>query len=249
MQTDFKRLLSSVILMLAISAEPFGVKAEAPMAKNQESKFEVIRLFNEKSEIEAENDLYEMISQQEKEMAEKPEKFEAWVTANQNRKFVVYNKVVDDTTLVRFDSEGISQTFAVKGTTGDYNNWQEVGTVSGNDIINIAYVVYWEVGGKNPENAMAQIQVIENRMRLSESSAEEVLSAKNQYSSWQQAKGRKLKANTEMEKEDLKKVFNYALQYMACQKISMPDNVIYAALFPQGSGTWKVIDGTYYCYK
>lgn len=248
MQSGSQRLIALAMLVMSITHFPMSEAITPDVVK--EEGYEVVRIFNEETEIEEENSFYEMIAQEEKAMADNPENFETWVKANQNVTFTVYNKTVDDTTLVRLDSEGNSKIFAVQGITGGgITDWKEVGKVSATDIIHIAYTVYWEVGGQNPESVSAQIQVIANRMQMAQSSVEEVLSAKNQYSSWGRAKARKLKSNSEIEKEDLKKVFKYALNYLACQTINMPENVIYAALFPQGSGTWKVIDGTYYCYR
>ncbi len=254
MQSGTKRIVA-ISLMLATITNPVVSHAAAPNGTVEwvDTGDEIVRLFNEETEIELENDIIQQMLQEEIDSAVGAEQFESWISS-QKGTISVYRKNVDGKLLVKLQSNGESKIFIVKtnSSTGS-NDWEHIGDISVSDILNVVYTAYWEVGGELAKNVWAQIGVIVNRAQDQEfgkgGGILSVLSAPKQYSSWSMAKARKLKASTTWEEKDLNNVFQYVLEYMAGEAIYIPSNVVYAATFPQGSGTWKVIDGTYYCYK
>ena len=253
MQSGTKRLIATVIVLSTIT-NPVISQASAPDPEVVRiGGYEMVRLFNEETEIEEENRIFQELLQEEIDSAVGAEQFEAWISS-QKGTISIYRKNVDGKLLVKLQSNGESKIFIVKtnSSTGS-NDWEHIGDISVSDILNVVYTAYWEVGGELAKNVWAQIGVIVNRAQDEKISNGGgilgVLSAPNQYSSWSMAKARKLKASTTWEEKDLNHVFQYVLEYMAGEAIYIPSNVVYAATFPQGSGTWKVIDGTYYCYK
>lgn len=253
MQSGTKRLIATVIVLSTIT-NPVISQASAPDPEVERiGGYEMVRLFNEETEIEEENRIFQELLQEEIDSAVGTEQFESWI-ASQKGTISIYRKNTDSKLLVKLQSNEESKIFIVKtnSSTGS-NDWEHIGDISVSDILNVAYTAYWEVGGAVAKNVWTQIGVIVNRAQDADFNKGNgilgVLSARKQYSSWNMVKVRKLKANNAIERDDLNKVFQYILDYMSGEAIYIPNNVVYAATFPQGSGTWKVIDGTYYCYK
>lgn len=253
MQSGTKRLIATVIVLSTIT-NPVISQASAPDPEVERiGGYEMVRLFNEETEIEEENRIFQELLQEEIDSAVGTEQFESWISS-QKGTISIYRKNTDSKLLVKLQSNEESKIFIVKtnSSTGS-NDWEHIGDISVSDILNVAYTAYWEVGGAVAKNVWTQIGVIVNRAQDADFNKGNgilgVLSARKQYSSWNMVKVRKLKANNAIERDDLNKVFQYILDYMSGEAIYIPNNVVYAATFPQGSGTWKVIDGTYYCYK
>ena len=147
-------------------------------------------------------------------------------------------------------------TFKYEGlATECYNEWtfcngffEEV-TIQG--IIDYSFTAYHEVGGGNPENVQAQIQVLINRQKSPDfpDSIRNVITQKSQYSCAKCVTNRVMKADNFLEEEDLEKCFRQTLLVLSKELIQeVPEDVVFAAKGIQGE-IWRTIDKTIYCFK
>lgn len=158
---------------------------------------------------------------------------------------------------LRNQSDEVLCTFLYEGGPAYYEEgWtlcdEYLEEITTRDIIDLSFVAYREVGGGNQENVQAQAFVILNRVKSQcfGDSIRSVITKKGQYSCKNRVLERKLKNDRYTEEEDLEKCFRQILLVLAGEVIEeVPENVVYAAAFKQGSGVWKIIDGTYYCYQ
>ena len=124
--------------------------------------------------------------------------------------------------------------------------------ITTSDIIDLAFTSYHEVGGKNSENVQAQIAVLINRKTCEgyPDTVRKVITDPYQYSCAKNVLNRRMKSDNQLEYADLEKCFRQVILVLAGETIQeVPSDVIYAARGSQGSGIWKIIDGTYYCYR
>ena len=171
-----------------------------------------------------------------------------WKRADKEGNLLISLKNEQDEFIATFKYEGID--------ASNYEEWtmcndvfEEV-TIS--DIVDYAFTSYHEVSGRNAENVQAQIGVLINRQSSDKypDSIREVVTDRGQYSCAKKVVSRRLKNNNYLEAQDVEKCFKQVILVLAGENIQeVPANVIFAAPFSQGSGVWKVIDGTYYCYK
>lgn len=183
-----------------------------------------------------------------------------WCLANENSEAVTLWKLTDeqgclfialknrnDEVLVTFKYEGID----ANPTTGWElcNYFFEESKVC--DLIDYSFTAYREVGGKNPENVQAQVVVLINRQNCNiyDNTIRGVITESGQYACSKSVVNRWLKDDNYLEKEDLERCFRQTLLVLVGEGLNdVPTDVVYAATKPQGSGIWKVIGKTYYCY-
>lgn len=157
---------------------------------------------------------------------------------------------------VKNNKEEVIATFKYEGfDTNHYDDWISCNyffkEITVNNIIDMSFTAYHEVGGKNPENVQAQVFVLINRYNNEyfSDSIRGVITQPRQYSTSKNVINRFLKSDTTIEREDLEKCFRQVLLVLAGEyEKEVPPNVVYAARGSQGSGVWKVIDKTYYCF-
>jgi len=180
--------------------------------------------------------------------------------ANENNDPISLWKLTDEDgnlfIALKNDKEEVIVTFKYDGIETDcYEDWSlcnyffEQTTVS--DIVDCSFTAYHEVSGNNPENVQAQVCTLINRINCTSynDSVRGVVTEEGQYSCAENVLDRWLKKNSDNERKDIEKCFRQTLLVLAGELIQeVPTNVVYAAQGPQGSGTWKIIDGTYYCF-
>ena len=183
-----------------------------------------------------------------------------WCLANENNNPISLWKLTDEEgnlfIALKNDKEEVIVTFKYDGIETDcYEDWLlcnyfvEQTTVS--DIVDCSFTAYHEVSGNNPENVQAQVCTLINRINCTSfnDSVRGVVTEEGQYSCAENVLDRWLKNGSDTEREDIEKCFRQTLLVLAGEFIQeVPTNVVYAAQGPQGSGTWKIIDGTYYCF-
>ena len=183
-----------------------------------------------------------------------------WCLANDNTNYVSIWKMTDKSknlyiSLCNTDGE-VLVTFKFDDVeTGYYGEWtccdDFFNEITIRDIVDYSYVGYHEVSGKNPENVQTQVAVLINRQNHEKfpDSARSVITQPEQYACARSVIYRLLKSNNYLEQEDLEKCFKQVLLYLAGEYVEdVPENVGFAAPRKQGSGIWKIIDGTYYCF-
>ncbi|SDB15005.1 cell wall hydrolase [Eubacterium oxidoreducens] len=109
------------------------------------------------------------------------------------------------------------------------------------DIDIMAHVLMAEAGGESKECLYAVGSMIVNRMNDSyyHGTLEEVIYRKGQFEcTW----------NGAIEKTPTDLCYEVAKDVLT-NGSTIPENVVYAAEFLQGSGLWKEIDGMMFCYK
>lgn len=119
------------------------------------------------------------------------------------------------------------------------------------DIVDVAFTAYREVSGRNADEVQIQAMVLINRTNHSgfEDTLHGVITQKGQYACRTDVLKRRLKSNSSAEKADLEKALKAALLVYADEMaLDVPENVVWAATFKQGKGTWMYMNGTYYCY-
>ena len=151
------------------------------------------------------------------------------------------------------EQDEIIVVYKYEGMQSNYNEWVlSMEGITSQDICDYAFTAYREVGGRNPKNAQAQVCVLLNRQNCEYAFADTirgVVTEPAQYSCSWAVVNRKLKSDSFLEKEDLEKCFQQTILVLGGELIQqVPENVLFAATGPQGSGVWQVIDGTYYCY-
>lgn len=105
----------------------------------------------------------------------------------------------------------------------------------------LAKLVYAEVGNLNDEAQIATASVVLNRMNSSSfpNSLYAVIYQDGQYAcTW----------NGAIEKEPSEQAYNNA-KYVYENGSQIPANVVFQAEFIQGSGVYKQVGNTYFCYK
>ena len=182
-----------------------------------------------------------------------------WCLANDSTNSISIWKVSDGMgnllISLRDDEGNFLATFRFEGIDSEYEEWVRCDyfydKVTISDLIDYSFVSYHEVGGRNAENVQAQVAVLINRQNHIDYSniLREVVTQNGQYSCAKWVANRWLKSNSYLESEDLEKCFQQTLLYLAGEFIQeVPANVGFAAPWEQGSGIWKVINGTYYCF-
>ena len=187
------------------------------------------------------------------------ENISEWCLANDGDTYVSLWKVADrrgNLLIALRNKEGnVLATFRFEDIKSEYKNWVKCDDffeqITISDVIDYSFVSYHEVGGKNPENVQAQVAVQINRQNHPDfpNSARSVITEPFQYSCAKCVVNRWLKSDSYLEEEDLERCFRQVLLYLAGELIQeVPENVGYAAPREQGSGIWKIIDGTRYCF-
>ena len=183
-----------------------------------------------------------------------------WCLANENDDPISLWKLTDEDgnlfITLKNDKEEVIVTFKYDGIEADcYEDWFlcnyffEQTTVS--DIVDCSFTAYHEVSGNNHENVQAQVCTLINRINCTSynDSVRGVVTQEGQYSCAENVLDRWLKKDSDTERKDIEKCFWQTLLVLAGELIQeVPTNVVYAAQGPQGSGIWKIIDGTYYCF-
>lgn len=188
------------------------------------------------------------------EVYEVQENLSSWFLENESTDTVTLWKKSDEEGLMISLRNGENESLVtfLYGDEDIEEDWTCIYTTTTQEIIDIAFVAYREVSGDNSEDVQAQIGVLQNRVESEnfQNSIREVITARKQYSCKKEVLNRKLKSSNNLEREDLEKCFREVLKVLANEgTLEVPENVVYAATFKQGSGVWKVIDGTYYCYE
>ena len=136
------------------------------------------------------------------------------------------------------------------------NEWEVCETyysyITAQNVIDVTFTTYHEVSGRVPSDVQFQTMVLFNRDKSLDfnDTLRGVITQKNQYSCKNSVINRRLKSNSMAEKEDLEKCFRAVLLSFADELIEpVPEDVVWAARFPQGSGIWQKSNGTYYCHR
>lgn len=181
-----------------------------------------------------------------------------WALAHDNIDVVmsIWKKTDKEGNLIivfKNEQEEIIVAYKYEGIQSNYDEWVLCAEgITSQDICDYAFTAYHEVSGRNPKNVQAQICVLLNRQKCEKYFANTirgVVTEPAQYSCAKSVVQRWLKSDSFLEKEDLDKCFQQTALVLAGELIQqVPENVLFAATGPQGSGVWQLIDGTYYCY-
>jgi spore germination cell wall hydrolase CwlJ-like protein len=128
---------------------------------------------------------------------------------------------------------------------------KETKTYSDIDLEYLACVIYTEHGGNaaTDEERMLDGYVVLNRVKskLFPNTIKEVLEQEGQYAGFENGVIWPERSKNNGEKEAVARAYKIA-KYVLENKSEAPDNVVYQAEFEQGSGVYKHINNTYYCY-